>query len=258
MTRQQFFDHHYRGSPVIMEGLVAHWDAVRSWSPEFFRRQHGDIPVRVDLYDPTSKRTYLQQHVDYVHREIPFRDFIDSLAEDGQRFAIREDSNLLHNVQGLIEAVDYLRPFSSKETALADRYSSVWFSSASDVTGLHADLVEGQLFQIFGRKRFYFLAPDQTPRLYEEPPETFDDPELAARIEAEDLDVFRNLIRWPGVNFFFPDYEKHPLLAEAEYREGDVGPGDVMYVPQGWWHATRSLTTSISISRSVDETHFLS
>jgi lysine-specific demethylase 8 len=257
MTREQFFEGYFRRRPVILDGIVRHWAAVRSWSPEFFGEHHGDFPIRIDRYDPTSTRTYLQQHLDYVHREIPFREFIASLSEPAQRFTIREDMNLLYALPGALQALDYFRPFSSKEDALSDDYCGLWFSSATDVTGLHADLIEGHLFQIYGRKRFYFMAPDQTPNLYEESAEAFDDPRLAERIEAVDLDDFRNLIRWPGVNFFFPDYAKHPLLACAEYVEGDLGPGDVMYVPEGWWHATRSLTISISVTRTVDESAFL-
>ena len=39
-----------------------------------------------------------------------------------------------------------------------------------------------------------------------------------------------------------------PGFLEAEYVEGVVGPGDMLYIPQGWWHFVRGLTPSFSVS----------
>jgi lysine-specific demethylase 8 len=42
--------------------------------------------------------------------------------------------------------------------------------------------------------------------------------------------------------------EKFPLLAEAEYSEAILGPGDALYMAAGVWHYVRSLETSLSIN----------
>jgi hypothetical protein len=41
---------------------------------------------------------------------------------------------------------------------------------------------------------------------------------------------------------------KFPLLAQAEYSEAILGPGDALYMPAGVWHYVRSLETSLSIN----------
>ena len=42
--------------------------------------------------------------------------------------------------------------------------------------------------------------------------------------------------------------DKFPLLAQAEYSEAILGPGDALYMPAGVWHYVRSLETSLSIN----------
>ena len=41
---------------------------------------------------------------------------------------------------------------------------------------------------------------------------------------------------------------EYPLLRRAAFVERVLGPGDVLYIPQGHWHYVRSLTTSVSIN----------
>lgn len=257
MTRERFFSDYFRRRPVVMEDKIRHWEAVGLWSPEYFRERYGDVMVRVDRYDPDSERSYLEQHLDYVHTQIPFRDFIDSLAQERQLWTIREDNELMVKLPELVEQLDRFRPFGHETQAEKDRYCAIWFSSQGDMTGLHVDLVEGQLFHIYGQKRFLFFAPDQTPYLYEEPPDRFEAPDLKDRIDALDLETFRELIRWGGATPLRPDYARHPLLKHAEYWECVVTPGDMLYVPEGWWHTTQSLTPCISVTRGVYEPEFL-
>jgi lysine-specific demethylase 8 len=45
-----------------------------------------------------------------------------------------------------------------------------------------------------------------------------------------------------------PDYDAYPLAESAEFFETVLGPGDILYIPAGWWHFVRSLTPSFSIN----------
>jgi lysine-specific demethylase 8 len=257
MTREQFFSDYFGQQPVVMTGKINHWEALRGWSPEFFRERHGDVKVRVDRYDPKAKRTYLEQHIDYIHTEISFREFIDSLSDHGQQYTIRESDELLKSMPDLIEQMDHFKPFGSKSEHTEEQYSALWFSSAGDATGLHIDLVQGHLFHLYGRKRFIFFAPDQTPYLYEESHDKLDQPGVSERIEPRDLHTFRRYIRWAAANPLYPDYTQHPLLKQAEFWEVELSPGDVIYVPEGWWHATQSLSICISVTKTLYEKEFL-
>ena len=41
---------------------------------------------------------------------------------------------------------------------------------------------------------------------------------------------------------------RFPLLATATVHHCVLGPGMLLYIPNGWWHAVRSLSVSLSIS----------
>jgi len=46
-----------------------------------------------------------------------------------------------------------------------------------------------------------------------------------------------------------PDAEQRfPGLADAPFRDCLLRPGQMLYVPPGWWHYVRALTISFSVS----------
>jgi ribosomal protein L16 Arg81 hydroxylase len=45
-----------------------------------------------------------------------------------------------------------------------------------------------------------------------------------------------------------PDYNKYPLYQKATVIECDVLPGEIIFMPVGWWHHVRSLDICISMS----------
>ena len=50
------------------------------------------------------------------------------------------------------------------------------------------------------------------------------------------------------VNLENPDWERYPLFRYVSPAEVVVNPGEVLFVPVGWWHYVRSLDASISVS----------
>jgi ribosomal protein L16 Arg81 hydroxylase len=46
-----------------------------------------------------------------------------------------------------------------------------------------------------------------------------------------------------------PDAAEHfPAFANAKPFDTVLGPGDVLFIPRGWWHYVRSLTPSFSVN----------
>lgn len=46
------------------------------------------------------------------------------------------------------------------------------------------------------------------------------------------------------------DPARHPLFTRASVMDLEVGPGDGLFIPVGWWHWARSLSVSISATFS--------
>ncbi len=42
--------------------------------------------------------------------------------------------------------------------------------------------------------------------------------------------------------------KQFPMFAGAEYVEAVLEPGEILYIPKGWWHYIRSLDVSASVS----------
>ena len=48
-----------------------------------------------------------------------------------------------------------------------------------------------------------------------------------------------------------PDLKKFPKWANATPISFVVGPGESMFIPNGWWHTARSVTPTISVAMDV-------
>src|ERR1019366_3072751 len=130
-------------------------------------------------------------------------------------FDVPETQALLNEVPQLQE---YLDPSNTKRKVF------FWFGPAGTVTPLHHDVMNVMVAQVFGRKQFTLIAPEQTPYVYNE------------------TSVYGE------VNCSDPDYSRHPLYREATPIHVEIGPGDVLFIPVGWWHYVRSIETSIMVS----------
>ena len=80
--------------------------------------------------------------------------------------------------------------------------------------------------QIRGRKRVILVPFHQTPLVY-----PFLDNIVNSQVDPEHLDV-----------------RKFPRFLDASVFTCVVEPGDVLYIPRGWWHYLRSESPSISIN----------
>lgn len=106
---------------------------------------------------------------------------------------------------------------------------NLWMASAASSTPLHYDDMHNVFAQVEGHKRFLLFNPAQFDVLYPGP--------LNTRIEAKSrVDLTR------------PDFRRFPKLAEVEYWEAVVGPGDLLFMPAYWWHQVSSQDVSVSVN----------
>jgi hypothetical protein len=109
------------------------------------------------------------------------------------------------------------------------RVLNLWCGAAGNLTQLLFDLSNNLLAQTCGEKEITLFPPQQSAYLYPFPPDT---PQSHVS----------------QVDFARPDRVAHPLFGKATPLRVLLGPGDVLYVPPYWWHAVRSMSTSVSLN----------
>jgi lysine-specific demethylase 8 len=80
--------------------------------------------------------------------------------------------------------------------------------------------------QIYGDKEAILAAPSDRKGLY-----PFADNIAKSRIDPE-----------------FPDAAHYPRVKQVTFFSGTLKPGDLLYIPRGWWHFLRAPATSISLN----------
>jgi hypothetical protein len=135
-----------------------------------------------------------------------------------------------------------------EEDASDEPAMNIWLGPASTTSPLHTDPHHNILAQVFGYKYVRLYAPSQAGSLY--PRSRSGDVDmsntskvdvgLGMEIEGEGTEDHRNIKE---------QFEKEfPLFKDAEYVEGILGPGECLFIPRGWWHYVKSLSSSCSVS----------
>jgi histone arginine demethylase JMJD6 len=210
--------------PVVISGALDGWKASK-WTPEYFREHHPDKRFNVDGTDYRMD------------------DFIELVLNSShERPAPYLRNVLIDNF--LPELIPAIRPlpeyFSPNwlEGPLSQLLRSRLHNGSAELyiggaggkfPFLHFDSWHTHAFlcQLYGRKEFTAYAPDQAPYLYVKPDRY--NQSLIADLEN-------------------PDYEKFPLFARAQAMRFYLDPGEILFIPSGWWHTARILSPSITVS----------
>lgn len=227
VPRDEFLERYvYPSRPLVLTGVARDWPAMRRWSPADLKARFGMHEVEIQAErnaDPRFEENKLQ------HRQrVRLADFVDRVLAGGatndyymtaNNEALRrpEFAPLLADIGSLPEVCD--------REQLAQR-SSFWFGPAGTVTPLHHDTIMLFHTQVVGRKRWRFISPLETPRLYN----------YNGVFSPIDLDA--------------PDLQRFPLFSQVTVLEVVAEPGDTVFLPLGWWHQVRSLDVSLSFSYS--------
>ncbi|WP_426113801.1 cupin-like domain-containing protein [Massilia sp. PWRC2] len=208
-----------RGLPFLIDGVVKRWP-LTACQPSLLREAYASLPVRARVGDYINTAFA----ADRAMQDMSMGEYLDLVeAEAGAaspglppylgNLALRELNRLCH----WPAYFDKLGP------------PRFWIGPARTVTPLHCDFDDNIFAQIWGSKRITLAPPHHDAYLYvrEANPLLFGSP---VDPEALDLDQF-------------------PLARQATFIECIVKPGDLLYVPAGWYHQVRALTFSLSSNR---------
>jgi histone arginine demethylase JMJD6 len=210
--------------PLIITGAFDQWKAVR-WTPEYFRDKFPDHPLTINgktyrmadfvslVLDSSDERP-----APYLRNEIVNR-FLPALLDDIHPMPEYFSPNWLDG------------PLTQFLHSRFDRGWAQFFMGGrgQKFPFLHFDGWHSHAFicQLYGAKEFTLYSPEQTPYLYVKPTQY-------------------NASQIP--NLEAPDYNKYPLFARADALRFVLEPGEMLFIPGGWWHSAKMLSASITIS----------
>ena len=238
--RRDFFA---RGRPVVVSGWLDTWPARGRWTPEFFRDRFGGVEVdveRVGREDATELyfrgRAQVRMTLAELYRRLHATSEADALYYLG-RWRILEALPALAAELGSLAPYYRLAWTPPAVTRRLTNGPIFWMGPKDSVTPLHFDSSPNLVAQLYGRKRWTLYPPAQGGNLHYPHRPFFEG------VVKEGYFPFMS-----PVHFERPDPARYPRFAAAEGITFDVGPGDVLFVPPGYWHHVRSLEPAISLN----------
>ena len=221
ISKEVFLKKYYEPQkPVLIERFVEDWPAFSKWDLDYMAKVAGDKTV--PLYDnrPVSHKESFNQ----PHAEMSMREYVELLKKEPTKYRI-----FLWNV--LKEVPQLQKDFSYPDFGirLMKSLPMLFFGGKDSYTFMHYDIDLANIFHFHfhGKKEIILFDQDQNQYLYKIP---------YSLITREDID------------FHDPDYQKWPALKKAIGFIANLEHGNMLYMPEGYWHYMRYLTAGFSMS----------
>ncbi len=204
-----------KGLPFLITGLVERWP-LSALTPQTLRERFSHLQVRARVGDYINTAFA----ADRAMQDMTMLEYLDLVAAGAGDLPPYLGNLELRELNSLCYWPAYFSKMGPPR---------FWLGPAGTVTPLHCDYDDNIFAQIWGTKRIFLAPPHHDEFLYPS--------EANAILFGSPFD--------PEA----PDFDKFPLARQATTIECIVGPGEMLYVPAGWYHQVRALTFSLSANR---------
>lgn len=207
--------------PVKLVNCINHWPAINKWNDlNYFISKAGYRTVPIELgkkYD----------NDDWSQGMFRFGEFLsefmssNSVAGSTAYLAQHDLFDQIPLLRKDIEIPDYCA-IGSGEPIIKS-----WIGPVNTVSTMHTDDKQNLLCQVMGEKLVILAAPEESLNLY----------------------LYEGLLNNTSqVDPEHLDYNEFPLAKNVRFFHVTLKDGEILYIPKGWFHYVRSLTSSISVS----------
>ncbi|MHC5202148.1 cupin-like domain-containing protein [Myroides sp. LJL119] len=221
LSKQDFIENYFKKQkPVVIERLTQDWPAYEKWHLSYIKELAGD--KQVPLYDdrPVSHKDGFNE----AHATMKMGEYIDLLESKPTNYRI-----FLYNI--IKEVPSLKKDFKWPDIGLnlVKSLPMLFFGGAGSKVFMHFDIDYSNIlhFHFHGDKQCILFAPDQSKYMYKVP---------HALISREDID------------FDNPDFDKFPALKHLQGYVCNLKHGQMLYMPEGYWHYMKYLTPGFSMS----------
>lgn len=230
ITQEQFVRAYMNmNKPVILTDMIDDWPARRNWSFEAFSEMQSDAEVYLEVGNVIQNET--------IFHPVKFRDYITMIKDSergggAQATGVRDEDGVpylsIFDIFSFFPELKQDVDFSIISSQKLFNHVAAFLGPRGTVTGFHLDWVDNVLAQIYGSKAVIMVSPDQTPGMY--PSRKYD---MVSTFSSIDPDHY--------------DRKTHPLYEQVKPIHTKLEAGEMLFIPRGWWHHIRSLSSSISV-----------
>lgn len=221
ISRKAFFEDYFKPQkPVVIEKAIADWPAYAKWNLNYMREVAGDKVV--PLYD--DRPVHHEDGFNEPHAMMRMSEYIDLLKSEPTRYRI-----FLWNI--LKEVPELQQDFRYPDYGLRmmKRLPMLFFGGRDSFTFMHYDIDLANIFHFHfeGTKEVILFPQSENRYLYKVP---------------------HSLITHEGIDFSNPDFSQWPALRYSNGYVTHLNHGELLYMPEGYWHYMRYLTPGFSMS----------
>ncbi|CAD6556983.1 hypothetical protein LMG28140_06023 [Paraburkholderia metrosideri] len=224
LARDEFFEQYYfQNRPVIITGAFDFWPARKLWGFGYLRERCGDCEVEVQFGRESDENYEINQPSH--KRMMRFADYVDLVARSGPTNDFyMTANNTSHNraaLAALWADVPVIAEYLDGESADNGFF---WMGPAGTRTPFHHDLTNNFMAQVVGRKRIKLVPLSDTAQMA------------------------NHLHCYSQVDGAAIDYERFPSMRHVQLIECTLSPGELLFLPIGWWHYVEGLDASVTMT----------
>jgi len=221
ITKQEFLKHYLKPQkPVVIERCIEDWPAFTKWNLEYMKTIAGD--KMVPLYD--DRPVDYKDGFNEPHAKMKMSDYVELLKSKPTKFRI-----FLWNILKEVPQLQNDYKYPDFGLRLMKNLPMLFFGGTNSSTFMHYDIDLANIFHFHfeGEKECILFDQKQNKHLYKIP---------------------HSLITREDIDFSNPDFEKWPALKNAQGYITNLNHGEVLYMPEGYWHYMKYITPGFSMS----------
>jgi len=206
--------------PVVIRGGCRHWPAMKKWTRDWLSQTYGETDFVVGGYDMTLNDFF--SVCDGARDDVPLYLFDPKFAEKATELANDYEVPDYFAKDDLFKLLGDERPHFRWLIMGPERSGSIFHKDPNATSAWNA--------VVSGRKKWVMFPPNVTP------------PGVHPSADGADVAQPLSIVEW-FTNFYDADDSKRPLECICE-------PGDVLFVPSGWWHLALNLSECIAVTQN--------
>ncbi|SIP96387.1 cupin-like domain-containing protein [Maribacter ulvicola] len=221
ITKDTFINDYFKPQkPVVLEQAIEDWPAYGKWNLDYIKKVAGDITV--PLYD--NRPVQHKDGFNEPHAKMKMAEYVDLLKKEPTKYRI-----FLWNILKEVPALQKDYTFPNFGLKLLKGLPMLFFGGRDSYTFMHYDIDLANIFHFHfdGEKEVILFPQSETEKLYKVP---------------------HSLITHESIDFSNPDYDKWPALKNANGFRTTLSHGEVLYMPEGYWHYMKYNTPGFSMS----------